>query len=225
MDHGILATWYDIDASNKAAYLDWFHTIYIPEQLARPGIFWAAHYELGHGGRDKGYVALFGGKTTQTFLSPSPSQLAKKHSAETNRFLHMRLDCAEAILAEEARVEGPDADKSGSGFGLAPCLQIGNYNARSVAVEDDLGGWYAQERFPLLATLPGCVGARKMVATVGAYKHAILHEFTSLGLRHQHFSAHEADRDDPTTWMGRVVPQLHHAPYSPAVGVRIWPAL
>ena len=50
-----------------------------------------------------------------------------------------------------------------------------------------------------------------MLATVGAYKHAILHEFVSLELRERHFAPHEAAARDPQTWMGRVRPQLTHA--------------
>jgi hypothetical protein len=42
-------------------------------------------------------------------------------------------------------------------------------------------------------------------------------------MRERHFAPLEAQRDDPKTWMGRVVAQLTHAPYSPAVGVRICP--
>ncbi len=223
MDLSIWALWYDIAASHKTEYRDWFHGVHIPEKLARPGYRWAAHYELGHGGRGTGYLALFGGDSTQTFLSPSPGQLATRQSADTKKFLAMRLQSAAGILAEEYRVAGPDAGKRSPGLSTAPVLQIGHYNAPTPAIEDDLGGWYAQQRFPLLATLPGCVGTRKMLATVGNYKHAILHEFSSLTLREQHFAAHEAERDDPNTWMGRVVPQLTHAPYSPAVGCRIWP--
>lgn len=223
MDQGIWAIWYDIATEDKAEYLDWFHRVHMPEKLARPGYLWAAHYQLGHGGRGKGYVALFGGRNTQTFLDPSPGQLSSRQSGETKRFVAMRQHPQGCILAEEARVAGPDASGRSPGLTTAPVLQIGNYNARSPAVEDDLGGWYAQERFPLLARLPGCVGARKMLATVGNYKHAILHEFTSLELREQHFAQHEAERKDPNTWMGRVVPQLDHASYSPGVGCRIWP--
>lgn len=224
MDYGIWAIWYDVADEHRTAYCDWFHRIHIPEKLSRPGYRWAAHYALGHGGRGRGYVALFGGDNTHTFLHPSPGQLAKKQGAETRRFIGMRIDPAMAILAEEARIDGPDAAGRGPGLTTAPVLQIGHYNAPTPAVDDDLGGWYAQQRFPLLKMLPGCVGARKMLASVGAYKHAILHEFSSLELRERHFAVHEAERDDPNTWMGRVVPQLIHAPYSPAVGCRIWPA-
>jgi len=225
MDLGIWAIWYDIATEHKTEYLDWFHHVHIPEKLSRPGYCWAAHYELGHGGRGKGYLALFGGNSTHTFLNPSPGQLAKKQSAETKKFIGMRQKAAACILAEEVRIEGPDAAKRDSRLTTAPVVQIGNYNAPSPAIEDDLGGWYAQERLPLLAKLPGCVGARKMLATVGAYKHAILHEFTSLELREKHYAPHEADRDNPDTWMGRIVPHLSHAPYSPAVGQRLWPAV
>jgi hypothetical protein len=222
-DRGIWAIWYGITDEHKGEYLDWFHHVHIPEKLSRPGYLWAAHYELGHGGRGKGYLALFGGETAHTFLNPSPGQLVTRQSPETKRFIGMRLHPGACILAEEVRVDGPDAASRGHAGTPAPVVQMGNYNAPGPAVEDNLGAWYAQERLPLLAKLPGCVGARKLLATVGAYKHAILHEFTSLELREQHFGRHEAEARDPKTWMGRIVPQLAHAPYSPAVGRRIWP--
>ncbi len=224
MDAGIWAIWYDIAAENKAEYLRWFHGVHIPEKLARPGYLWAAHYELGHGARGKGYLALFGGENTHTFLNPGPAQLAARQSAATRRMMFMRVNAAMCILAEETRVNGPEAAQR-AGMTTAPVVQMGNFNAPSPAVEDDLGSFYAQERFPLMATLPGCVATRKLAATVGAYKHSILYEFTTLAMREQHYAKYEADAHDPNTWMGRVIPKLNHAPYSPAVGVRIWPAI
>ncbi len=224
MDHGIWAIWYDIAPEHRTAYLDWFHRVHIPEKLSRPGYRWAAHYELGHGGRGAGYVALFGGDSTHTFLNPSPDQLATRQSAETRQFIGMRRNAAAAILAEEIRIDGPDAAKRGPGLTAAPVIQIGHFNAPSAQVEDDLGGWYAQERFPLLQKLPGVIGTRKLLASVGAHKHAILYEFTSLEAREQHYAPLEAQSRDPATLMGRVMPQLMHAPYSPAVGLRLRPA-
>lgn len=224
MDHGIWAIWYDIAAEHRAAYLDWFHGVHIPEKLSRPGYRWAAHYALGHGGCGAGYVALFGGDSTHTFLNPSPGQLATRQSPETRQFIAMRRNAAAAILAEEIRIDGPDAAKRSPGLTAAPVIQIGHFNAPSPQVEDDLGGWYVQERFPLLQKLPGVIGTRKLLAGVGAHKHAILYEFTSLEAREQHYAPLEAQSHDPATWMGRVVPQLLHAPYSPAVGRRLWPA-
>lgn len=223
MDRGIWAIWYEVADEDRTEYLAWFHGRHIPEKLSRPGYLWAAHYELGHGGAGRGYLAMFGGESAHTFLNPSPSQLAQRQSAHTRRLLGMRRDAATCIFAEEARIDGPDAAQRAAGSTPGPVVQIGNYNAASPLVEDDLGAWYAQQRLPLLAALPGCIGARKLLATVGGYKHAILHEFTSLALRERHFGPHEAQAHDPSTWMGRVRPLLAHAPYSPAVGARIWP--
>ena len=229
MDRGIWAIWYDLPAEHRVAYLNWFHHVHIPEKLARPGYLWAAHYELEGEGQDRpeaadtACLALFGGSSTHTFLSPSPRQLLTRQSADTKRLMGMRRNSAACILAEEVRVDGPDAAQRGPGLTTAPVIQLGNYNTASAAVDDDLGAWYAQERLPLLAALPGCVGARKMLATVGEYKHAILHEFASLELRARYFAPHEAAARDPATWMGRVRPNLTHAPRSPAVGLRVWP--
>ena len=220
MDRGIWAIWYEIDASRRSEYEQWFHVVHIPEKLSRPGYEWAAHYELEGG---KGFLALFGGATSHTFLNPSPAQLATRQSAETKHFIGMRQRSSACILAEETRVEGPDAALRDPKGTPGPVIQLGNYNAASPAVEDDLGAWYAQERFPVLARLPGCISARKMLATVGEHKHAILHEFVSLEMREHHFGPHEAQARDPNTWMGRVRPQLTHAPRSPAIGRRIWP--
>ena len=223
MDRGIWAIWYDIPDEQGTAYLEWFHGVHIPEKLGRPGYLWAAHYRITREAAHTGYLALFGGETTHTFLNPSPQQLLKRQSDETKRFMGMRRNAAACILAEEIRVDGPAAAQHGPGLTTGPAIQFGNYNAASAIVEDDLNAWYAQERLPLLSKLSGCIGARKLLTTVGQYKHAILHEFESLDMREQHFGPHEAQAGDPATWMGRIRPQLTHAPRSPAVGLRVWP--
>jgi hypothetical protein len=217
MDHGIWAIVYELREAQKAEYLAWFHDVHMPEKCSRPGYRWAAHYQLEHGG----YLALFGATAAQVFLDPSPGQLAQRQPSGTKRMIGMRQQPYACILMEEHRVEGPDTARRGPGMAPGPVIQLGNYNAASPAVEDDLGAWYVQERLPALGKLPGCVGARKMLATVGACKHAILHEFASLELRERHFGPLEAEGRDPATWMGRIRPQLQHAPWSPAVGVRI----
>ena len=220
MDCGMWAIWYGLDDAQRSEYESWFHEVHIPEKLARPGYLWAAHYVLNEA---KGYLALFGGVSAHTFLAPSPAQLAQRQSAETRRFIQMRQQPAACIFAEEVRVDGPDVKLRGANGTPGPVIQLGNYNAASPAVEDDLGAWYAQERLPLLSKLPGCIGARKLLAAVGAHKHGILHEFVTLEMREKHFGPHEAQAHDPNTWMGRVRPQLAHAARSPAIGRRIWP--
>ncbi len=221
MDRGVWAIWYDVDDKDRSAYEQWFHGVHIPEKLSRPGYVWAAHYELEQG---KGFLALFGGETAHVFLAPSPAQLAKRQSEETKRFMTMRKQQTAAILTEEVRVDGPEVAQRGANGTPGAVVQLGNYNAETPAVEEDLGAWYAQERLPVLSKLPGCIGARKMLAVVGPHKHGILHEFVSLEMREKHFGPHEAQARDPNTWMGRVRPRLMHAPRSPGVGTRIWPS-
>lgn len=222
-DKGIWAIHYGLRETDAAGYLDWFHGTHIPEKLARPGYLWAAHYELLRDGKPAGYLALFGAEAARVFLDPSPAQLALRQSAETKRMIGLRQAPYACILVEESRVEGPEAARRGPGLATGPVIQLGHYNAADPAVEDDLGAWYAQERLPLLSKLPGCIGARKLLATVGSHKHAILHEFISLEAREVHFGPHEADARRPETWMGRIRPRLQHAPWSPAVGRRVWP--
>ena len=50
MDQGIRAVWYDLGEDDKDGYLDWLHSTYLPAVLQRPGIMWAAHYEITGGG-------------------------------------------------------------------------------------------------------------------------------------------------------------------------------
>lgn len=221
MDRGIWAIWYELDDGSKSEYLAWFHEVHIPEKLARPGYVWAAHYEL----RDKSYLALFGGATAHTFLNPSPGQLAQRQSPETKRMIGMRRQPSACILAEEIRIDGPEAARRGPDAVPGPLIHMENYNAASPVVEDDLGAWRAQEQLPLLAGLPGCMGARTLLATVGAFKHAMLCEFVSAEACDRHFAAHDAKARDPGSWAGRVSARLGHAPRSPARGQRIWPPL
>lgn len=222
---GIWALWYDLVPERCDEYLDWFHGVHIPDKLARPGYRWAAHYRLGHGGRGTGYLALFGGDSAHTFLAPGPTQLAARQGAETRRHLAMRRPLGSGIFALEARVDGLEAARRRPDATTAPVVQMGNYNAPDPAGDEAIGSFYAEERFPALARLPGLIATRKLLASVGAFRHAILYEFASLEARERHYEPLDAEARDPATRMGQVVPRLQHAPYSPAVGVRLWPAL
>lgn len=223
-DKGLWAIWYDIAPADRDAYLDWFHRVHIPEKLSRPGYLWAAHYALEKNGTGCGYLALFGGETSHTFLNPSPGQLAKKQSAETKKFIGMRVKSAAAIFAEETRIDGPDA-AARSGATSGPVIQMGHYDTPEPAFDDELGAWYAQHRLPALREMPGCIGTRKLLASIGAFKHGVLYEFTSLDMHRKHYLPHQSLANDPQNWSSRVSPLLLHAPRSPAVGKRLWPAV
>ena len=244
MDRGIWAIWYELpdDPGARSEYTDWFHGVHIPEKLSRPGYLWAAHYELGHGGqrfqkvvdglvhandaglgRGRGFLALFGGLTAHTFLNPSPGQLKERQDELTRHMVGLRQQSYACIFAEETRVDGPEIAQRGPGITPGPFVQMGNFNVAGHAIEDDVGAWYAQHRLPFMASMPGCIGARKLLATAGWGKHSILYEYTSLDAREAHFIPHEEQAHDAASWTARVLPQLVHAPCSPAVGRRIWP--
>ena len=73
-------------------------------------------------------------------------------------------------------------------------------------------------RLPLMEPMTGAVGARKLVSISGWAKHAILYEFVSIEANQKYFV--DNDRD----WTGKVIKNLIHAPGSPTLGQRIWPA-
>lgn len=246
MDRGIWAIWYELpeDTGARTEYLSWFHQVHIPEKLARSGYLWAAHYELGHGGdrfqavvnrlvhtseaglgRGRGFLALFGGTSAHTFLDPSPAQLAERQNPDTRRMIALRRETYACIFAEEARVDGPDVKSRAPGITSGPYIQMGNFNVTSYALENDVGAWYAQHRLPFMTTMPGCIGARKLLATSGWGKHSVLYEYTSLEAREERFVPHEEKVHEPGSWTARILPQLVHAPCSPAVGRRIWPGI
>lgn len=244
MDRGLWAIWYELPENRgaRSEYLDWFHRVHIPERLSRPGYLWAAHYELGHGGprfqrvvdhlahadeaglgRGRGFLAIFGGQTAHTFLNPSPGQLGERQDALTRRMTGVRRQSYSCIFAEEIRIDGPEVAQRGPGMTPGPFVQMGNFNVASHETEDDVGAWYAQHRLPFMASMPGCIGARKLLATAGWGKHSILYEYTSLEAREERFIPHEEEAHEPASWTARVLAQLVHAPCSPAVGRRIWP--
>lgn len=242
MDRGIWAIWYELADGGKPEYLDWFHRVHIPDKLSRPGYLWAAHYELGHGGerfqtvvdglvhadapalgRGREFLALFGGLTAHTFLNPSPMQLAEHQNAETRQMIALRRQVYSCIFAEETRVDGPEVARRGPGITPGPAIQMGSFNVDNYVHEDDVGAWYAQHRLPFMASMPGCIGARKLLATAGWGKHSILYEYVSLEARQERFVPHEELAHDTGSWTSRVLARLVHAPCSPAVGRRIWP--
>jgi hypothetical protein len=243
MDRAIWALWYELPVDGREDYLAWFHGVHIPEKLARPGYLWAAHYVLDKGseryhratagrryandaglGRGRGYLALFGGVHAHTFLDPSPGQLKARQDDETRRLIGFRREPYTCVLSEEARVDGPQAATRRPGITPAPVIRFDSYNAASLAAEDEAGAWHAQERFPALATMPGCVGARSLLASLGWGRHATLVEFASRDAWEQGFVAHEEALHAPGTRGAALLEQVTHAPCSTMVGARIWPA-
>jgi hypothetical protein len=238
LDRALWITWYDLPGERRDAHLSWLHGTYIPRLLSRPGFLWAAHFacadvtsearNLRHvdaamvpDGND--YILLFGAESAHAFADPVPGKLHAGLPPADRKALAARSGERSGIFVEEARVAGPEAAGRNGDAGLAPCIQLGSFNAGSWKNEEDLLDWYAHCRMAAMKTLPGCLGVRKLVSVSGWAKHGVLYEFTSLDARNAHFPGHEKNHPDRKAWSDRLVPTLIHAPGSPNVATRLWP--
>jgi hypothetical protein len=244
MDRGIWMTWYNLPAAGRSDYLDWLHGRHIPAMLKRPGYLWAAHYasednvkmtgapnrlrktsEPGVPTGDR-YILLFGAADAHVFVNPTPAQMHEQLSAEDHKMLALREGERANIATEEARIHGPefDATRHAPGRGPAAGIQLGSFNAGPGQDEDELAAWYAQWRMPSMQKLPGCVRVRKYASVSGWAKHMIMYEFLSTRARDATFVEHEKVNPKMEQWTDVVVRKLVHAPGSPNLAARIWPA-
>jgi hypothetical protein len=240
LDRSLSIVWYDLPEKDRAPHLAWLHESFIPRQLKKPGVLWAAHYvcerqpdpvhkilhyaeEPVPAGND--YILLFGAETAHAFAPPAPGQPDPYTTVDDRAMLAMRAGARVNIFTEEARVDGPAAAQRERGASLSACIQLGSFNTRSYQDEDGLLAWYAHNRLPGLAITPGCLGVRKLVSVAGWAKHGVLYEFTSREEREKYFRAYENADPAMAAWTDRLRRSLVHAPGSANVAYRIWPAV
>lgn len=239
LDRSLCITWYDLPDASRDAHLDWLHGSFIPRQLKKPGVLWAAHYVSEHqpdpvhkilhhandialpAGND--YILLFGAETAHAFAPPAPGRPDPYTTDDDRAMLAKRIGTRVNIFTEEARVDGPAAAQRERGAALSACIQLGSFNTRSYQDEDGLLAWYAHNRLPGLAVTPGCLGVRKLVSVAGWAKHGVLYEFTSKEEREKYFRACENADPAMAAWTDRLRRSLIHAPGSANVAYRIWP--
>jgi hypothetical protein len=240
MDRALWITWYNLPEQGRDDYLAWLHGSYLPGLLKRPGYLWAAHYasvgedriprrtsgnkytttdpEVPTGDR---YILLVGAADTNVFGAPLPSEWQATLPAADQKMLAMRTGERTNIMCEAARVEGPESTTYRDGMALAPCIQMGTFQAHW-RDEFDALKWYATWRMPAMQKLKGCIRARKLASVAGWAKGSILYEFTSLEGRNHFLHSHE-DGNAERVWSDKVVASLTHAPGSANVAERIWP--
>ena len=240
MDRALWITWYNLPEEGREAYLAWLHGTYIPALLARPGYLWAAHYasleEQKIPRRQSGrkfttddpavprgdrFILIVGAKDANVFGHPLPREIHAELPTEGRKMIAMRIGERVNIMTEAARVEGPEANDYKEGMTLAPCIQMGSFQA-AWQDEDDALAWYARWRMPSMGKLKGCVRCRKLASVSGWAKQAILYEFTAPEARDHFLHSHE-DGDSNREWTDKIIAKLMHAPGSANVGRRIWP--
>jgi hypothetical protein len=240
LDPALWITWYDLAPHDREAYLCWLHEQYMPKLVERPGVLWTAHYASeprpplttkSHGRSRRHaapeavpqgheFILLVGGEGPHVFSDPTPAQFEASLGPGERQMLALRNALASNVMLEHLRIEGPEAPARKAGEALSPCIQLGSFVFDGD--EDELIGWYAQWRLPSMKTLPGCVGVRKLVSLAGWAKHAILHEFTSVDARNQHFVDHERrSHPEKAAWSERITAQVVHGPGSPNVATRL----
>ncbi|MDO9435826.1 hypothetical protein [Hydrogenophaga sp.] len=243
MDNGLWATWYDLDDQDRDTFLSWMHGSYLPYLQGLPGHAWVAHYRnvgtgpalatyhdiAGHAPGDQKiatgsqYVVLVGAASSHSFFHPYVMDRIEP-DGQAREMLAKRRGMRTVIFAEEARVNGPAGHARLPGSTPAPAIQFGTYSIQSPEAELDLGCWYAQQRFPVMARMQGSVLTRKYLSSSGWAKHGIMYEFESLEARTRQFEEPEESKIvDPKEWTGRIVRTTLHTPGSPVVGERIWP--
>lgn len=242
MERALWITWYGLPVDGRDAYLAWLHGKFIRKILRKPGVLWAAHYAalpqpLPAGGKPRlrhtddpavptgnGYILIFGGTTAHAFANLVPHKLLPELPAEDRKMLALRIGERVNIVAEEDRAAGPSAKKREGRMALAPCIQLGSFNA-GTATDDEILDWYANLRLPAMSKLRGCLGIRKYVSVAGWAKHIVLYEFESLAARDQYFPFHDKDHPEMAAWTDALVRKLVHAPGSPNVATRLWPVV
>ncbi len=239
MNLGIWANWYNLPEQGRDEYLAWLQEAYIPRILARPGVKSAAHYGSINGAPQQRkhlrptpdrtvpngdrYILLFEAETPHAFADPMPSRYHDAMPAADRKMLAMRLAGRSNVFTVEAQVLGPEAHGNPN-LPFSPAIQMGSFNAGSWQDEDELGDWYAQWRLPCCAKLPGCIRVRKLVSISGWAKHSVLYEFASVEARNSNYVDHEKNHPEMDQWTEQVVNKLVHAPGSPNVATRLWPA-
>ena len=216
---------YDLAAQNEAQYLDWFHDVHIPEKLARPGYNWAAHYELispeGQpvllNGSDatagvRGFIAIFGGDDSRTFLNPSPAQIKPNQTPLTREMMGMRIGSQSLIAAQEWRVESEAVAEPGYAIMGVDVCDTGSD-------DEDYGAWSVQVLCPRLSSAPGFEVLVKFLSTTSAAKHVTVSSFQTLA----DAQAYRANGEDDE-WSARVRAYQVHSTGTPLLGRRIWPA-
>ena len=242
MNSGFWISWYNLPEQGRDKYLAWLHDSYIPMVLKRPGVLGAAHYASesnvrisGEAGRLRAtpdpkvpqgdrYILVFGGATPYAFANPAPSIYHAGLPAVDRKMLAMRIGERSNVMALEGMAYGPEAKAAGDDMTFMPGMQMGSFNAGAIEDEDELMDWYATWRLPCMEKLPGCVRIRKLVSVSGWAKHAVFYEFVSVDARNQKFVDHESFNPEQEAWTDKVVRKLVHAPGSPNVARRIWPA-
>jgi len=250
-DTALWAAWYDLPEQDGGAYLEWLHGEYLPQLAQRPGYTWVAHYAAsGHAddwpreiadllarvrvkndsyaglGLGTQYVLVVGAAGVAPLVSPDIEAREREEVGRAREFLDMRLGVRTALFVEMARGDGPEAGRRTPGTAPGPVIQMGTLRLDD-AGKDAIGSYYVDYKLPSVARTAGCVGMRVLTAVRGWPDLGVIYEFTSLEERRRHFLGeveNQALQPEQHPIAASLTPHMEHAPGSPTVATRTWPA-
>jgi hypothetical protein len=248
MDRAIWAVWYDLPEEGNEAYLAWMHEEYLPRLKQRPGIAWVAHYrnvtnehmlrtlhpvmarpDAADAGTGCGYIQLVGASDPLLLFSPSFIQQEARETGRDRQMLDRRIGPQSYAFGELFRVNGPELRLRPPGTTPGAAIQMGMLRLKHHEAKHALSSWYANNRLPLIAAMPGTISARVFSCLAGWPDFGVLYEFRSVQDRERSFEPQETDiavqRHSPPDAHPIPVDQLIHAPGSPQAARRIWPPL
>jgi hypothetical protein len=210
---------YSISDDSLETYLRWFHEVHVPEKLARTGYTWAAHYRVCDPQPAAGstrFVGMFGGESPRVFLDPSPAQLKLRQSGETREMMGLRIDGRSTVYCEEWESHASGHAPRSPRDLVSDVLCLERYDANGH--DEDLAAWCAQEHMLHYAGSAGCIASRKLIASAGSPRHAVMHELNDTP------SAHEIARNEPTSeWRQRLDATVSRPLGAALIAERIWP--
>jgi len=248
MDRALWAVWYDLPKGPVDDYLAWMHEEYLPSLKQRPGVAWVAHYrnvtnahmrdtvhqimarpaesDTGSGSE---YILLVGAVDPLLLFSPSYIEQEKRETGRNREMLDRRLGAQSYVFGELFRVDGPELRLRPPGTTPGPAIQMGMLRLKSHEAKHALSNWYANNRLPLIAGMPGSISARVFSCLSGWPEFAVLYEFRSVEDRERSFEPQETEQAIHPVTRPELHPipvdQLIHAPGSPQAAMRIWPPM
>lgn len=250
-DTAIWAAWYDLPEEGRDAYLAWLHGEYLPQVAQRAGYAWVAHYVASTDpddwpgdvdellarvrvkadrpdgpGRGTQYVLIVGAAGIAPLVSPDIETLERDEVGRARELLDLRIGVRTALFVEMARCDGPELGHRIPGTTPGPVIQMGTLRLDD-AGKDAIGSYYVDYKLPSVARTAACIGLRVLTTVRGWPDIGVIYEFTSLEGRRRHFIEdveRQALQPEQHPVAAGLTAHMEHAPGSPTVATRIWPA-
>lgn len=216
---GLLMVYCDVAAEHEDEFNRWYNEEHIPERLAIPGVLSAARYKAVDGGPT--YLACYELASADAWYSEAWQRWLKQPTAWSQRMAPSVIGTT-YIRNLYRRIYPQDVPEETAQAEMSPVLLVGRMSVPG-ELEAKFNEAYNHERLPLCRGIPGYIRARRFEAVMGAPKYTTVHEMASVDVWKS--QAWDDWRTAVTPmWSHEIRPRMVHAPGSPGVYRRIFPA-